>query len=260
MRAMYSGALSIGALVIPIKAYTATESHDVALHQYCNHCNGKIRYAKFCVNENLERSEAQIVKGFEISKDQIIQIGKEEIEKLKVKSSTSIDISEFVYENEIDPVLIEKSYYLAPQEKLPDKAFQLFVTALEKAGKVAIGKINIRDREHLCAIRAYGKVLLLQTLVFGDEVREYNEIKEVKKLSKATLSAREIDMAVSVIDSMTTEDFRADKYEDAYTKNLRSLIEAKASGGTFTVPAVAEVTPTDDVMAALEATLKVAKK
>ncbi|MGH2910697.1 MAG: Ku protein, partial [Solirubrobacteraceae bacterium] len=195
-----------------------------------------------------------IVKGYELSPDRYVLIEPEELDALDPKATRTIDIEEFVELSEIDPIYYDHSYYLAPAAG-GAKAYRLLMEAMNESHKIAIGRIVIRSKQQLCALRPIGEALGLSTMLFGDEVLSPDRIDELDALGDAEATKREVTMAQQLIDSLSAE-FDPAKFKDEYRERVLELIERKAAGEEIAVQPEAEDTgPAPDLMAALEASL-----
>src|SRR4029078_6277656 len=167
-----------GLVNIPIKLYSATEDRVFSFNQLCKNSH-RIQYKRWCPIEEREVPYEEIKKGYEVSKDNYVVIEKTELENIKIKTTKTIDIKQFVDDKELDPIFIEKSYYVGPDSKTVDKAFTLLVNILRTTNKVGIGKVVLRDREQLVALRSYQRGIVMHALHFLDEIRPIDEIKEL---------------------------------------------------------------------------------
>ena len=251
-RAIWSGAISFGMVTIPVSLFPATQSKDLSFHLLHEKDNARIKNHRFCSAEDREVPADEIVKGYEVSKGEYVIVEEEDFEKLPVPSKHTIEISAFVEAEEIPPVYYEHAYYLEPEE-IGVKSYRLLLKALEKRELVAIGKIALRQREHLCAIRPGESALLCETLYWGDEVRE------APKVPQATVSERELDMAYSLIELLQT-DFEPRKYKNEYREALLDLIEAKQKGQKIEREPEMEEPKVIDLMEALRASINAASK
>jgi len=201
--------------------------------------------------------DENIVKGYEISKGQYVVVDPDELEPFIPSATRSIDLEEFVDLAEIDPVYFDSPYILAP-DKTP-KPYALLAQAMEGAGKVAIGRFVMRNKQYVAAVRASEGTLLMSTMVFADEVVPVDSIDELDVLDSIEISPKEVKMAEALVDSLSAE-FDPSKYRDAYREQVLDLIERKAAGELFETPAPAAAAPqVVDLMAALEASVKAAK-
>jgi DNA end-binding protein Ku len=260
-RSIWSGAISFGLVNVPIKLYSAVSKKTVRFHQLHGETGSRIQQRRVDPSTGEEVAYEDIVKGFEIGKDRYVVVTPDELEALDPEKTRSIDIEDFVDESEIDPLYYDHPYYLAP-DRGAEKAYRLLLEAMKQAGKVAIARVVIRNKEQLVAIRPSGDVLTMSTMNFADEVVPADKIEEIGAESdegKAKTTKRELDMAQQLIDSLTSE-FDPGKYKDTYRERVLDLIERKAAGEEIAAPPEApEPAPVPDLMAALEASLQEAK-
>jgi DNA end-binding protein Ku len=253
-RAIWSGAISFGLVNVPVKLYSATSPKTVRFHQISSKTGARIRQKRVDPSTDEEVQFEDIVKGYELSPDRYVLIEPEELDALDPKATKTIDIEEFVDLSEIDPIYYDHSYYLAPTTG-GAKAYRLLLDAMREANKVAIGRIVIRSKQQLCALRPTGDVMTLATMLFGDEVLAPDRLDELDALGEAEASKRELAMAQQLIDSLSGE-FDPSKFRDDYRDRVLDLIERKAAGEEIAVQPEAEDTaPAPDLMAALEASL-----
>jgi DNA end-binding protein Ku len=254
-RAIWSGAISFGLVNVPVKLYSATSPKTVRFHQIASKTGTRIRQQRVDPSTGEEVPYDEIVKGYEISPDRYVLISSEELEALDPKATKTIDIEEFADLNEIDPIYYDHSYYLAPATG-GAKAYRLLLDAMREEGKVGIGRIVLRTKQQLCALRPTGDVLTLSTMLFGDEVVPPDKLDELDAVEEAEASERELRMAEQLIESLSA-DFDPTKFHDDYRERVLELIERKAAGEEITVqPEVEEPSPAPDLMAALEASLQ----
>jgi len=239
-RPLWKGAISFGMVTIPVKLYTATEEKDVRFHMLHEKDMARIRQKRFCSDEEVEVENDEIVKGYELSPGRYVVLEDEDFEKVPVNSTHTIEISEFVSLEDIDPILYQKTYYLEPED-IGAKPFALLMRALEETGRVAIAKVTLRQKEQLCSLRLYGKTLALETLYYSDEVRSTGDLAVP---SAAEVSARELDMAKSLVE-MLSGDFNLEQYRDNYRGALLDIIKKKSEGEAFEAPEAAPVKITD---------------
>jgi DNA end-binding protein Ku len=253
-RAIWSGAISFGLVNVPVKMYSATSPKSVRFHQLSARTGARIRQKRVDPSTGEEVAYEDIVKGYELSPERYVLIEPDELDALDPKATRTIDIEEFVELSEIDPIYYDHSYYLAPAAG-GAKAYRLLLEAMNQAHKIAIGRIVIRSKQQLCALRPIGGALGLSTMLFGDEVLSAERIDELDVLGEAETSQREVAMAHQLIDSLTAE-FDPAKFKDEYRERVLELIEKKAAGEEIAVqPEAAESAPAPDLMAALEASL-----
>ena len=253
-RAIWSGAISFGLVNVPVKLYSATSPKTVRFHQIASKTGTRIRQQRVDPSTGEEVPYDEIVKGYEIGPDRYVLISSEELETLDPKATRTIDIEEFVDLDEIDPIYYDHSYYLAPAAG-GAKAYRLLLDAMREAGKVGIGRLVLRTKQQLCALRPGDDVLTLSTMLFGDEVVAPDKLDELDAVEEAEASDRELRMAEQLIESLST-DFEPSKFHDDYRERVLQLIERKAAGEEIAVqPQVEEPAAAPDLMAALEASL-----
>ncbi|MGB9184534.1 MAG: Ku protein [Solirubrobacteraceae bacterium] len=253
-RAIWTGAISFGLVNVPVKLYSATSPKTVRFHQLSSKTGTRVRQKRVDPSTGDEVAYEDLVKGYELSPDRYVLIEPEELDALDPKATKTIDIEEFVDLADIDPIYYDHSYYLAPTTG-GAKAYQLLLEAMREAGKVAIGRVVIRSKQQLCALRPTNGVMTMSTMLFGDEVLSPDRIDELDAVGEAEASKRELTMAQQLIDSLSAE-FDPSKYHDEYRERVLDLIERKAAGEEIAVqPQAEEEAPAPDLMAALEASL-----
>jgi DNA end-binding protein Ku len=257
-RAIWSGAISFGLVNVPVKLYSATSPKTVRFHQLSSKTGARIRQKRVDATTGEEVPYEEIVKGYEITPDRYVLITSEELDALDPKATKTIDIEEFVDLTDIDPIYYDHSYYLAPTAG-GAKAYRLLLDAMRESGKVGIGKVVLRTKQQLCALRPTGDVLTLSTMLFGDEVLSPDRLDELDGIAEAAATDRELRMAQQLIESLSM-DFDPERFRDEYREQVLELIERKASGEQITVePAAEEPEEVPDLMAALEASLAAVK-
>ena len=263
-RSIWKGSISFGLVNIPIQVFSATHKEDyTSFNQLCE--NGhKIKYKKWCPVEEREVLWSEIKKGYEIAKNQYVVIEKEDIEKIKLKTTNTVEVKEFIDSEDFDPIFIEKNYYVGPdpgkkKSETSSKAYSLFVKILNETKKIAIGKVVLRDKEQLVALRAYQRGLVMHQLKYLDEIRPMDEIGGLDSSQK--IDAKELSLGKSLVENLITEKFDPGQYSDSYAKELEKLIEAKSKGQEVTIKDGEEKTEeTTDILEALKASLKVKGK
>ena len=253
-RAIWTGAISFGLVNVPVKLYSATSPKTVRFHQLSSKTGARIKQKRVDPSTGDEVAFEDIVKGYELSPDRYVLIEPEELEALDPKATKTIDIEEFVDLVEIDPIFYDHSYYLAPTAG-GAKAYALLLEAMREAGKVGIGRVVLRSKQQLCALRPAGDVMTMATMLFGDEVVAPDRIDELDAVGEAQATQRELKMAQQLIESLSGE-FDPTKYRDEYRERVIDLIERKAAGEEIAVqPQAEEPSAAPDLMAALEASL-----
>jgi DNA end-binding protein Ku len=263
-RAIWKGSISFGLVNIPIQVFSATQKEDfTSFNQLCQ--NGhKIKYKKWCPAEEREVSWSEIKKGYEITKNDYVVIEKEDLDRIKLKTNNTIEVKEFIESEELDPIFIEKNYYVGPdtgkrKTEASSKAYSLLVKILNETKKIAIGKVVLREREHLVALRAYQRGLVMHQLKYLDEIRPMDEIGNLDSLQK--VDSKELSLGKTLVENLTIEKFDPGQYSDTYAKELEKLIDAKSKGQKIAVKAEEEkLEETTDILEALKASLKVKGK
>ncbi|MDQ6875648.1 MAG: Ku protein [Actinomycetota bacterium] len=258
MRSIWKGAISFGLVSIGVKLYSATEERDVAFHQVHRSDGGRIRYKRICQADGEEVSYGDIAKGFELPGGEMVVLTDDDLADLPLTTSRAIDVLTFVPLEQVDPIYFAKSYYLEP-DKGAGKPYVLLRDALAQSDRVAVVKIALRQRESLATLRVRDDVLVLETMIWPDEVRaaEFGFLSE-----EVAVRPQELAMAQSLIDSMAG-DFDPSQYSDEYREALEQVIAAKVEGREIVEPVDQEVkAPTGvvDLMAALRASVERAKQ
>ncbi|HET8784603.1 MAG TPA: Ku protein [Candidatus Limnocylindrales bacterium] len=257
-RSMWSGAISFGLVNVPIKLYSAVSKKTVRFHQLNGETGNRIQQKRVDPETGEEVPYEQIVKGFELTKDRYVVITPDEMDALDPEKTRTVDIEDFVDLADIDPIYYDHPYYLVP-DKGAAKAYGLLLNAMEASGKVAIARVVLRSKEQLVAIRPAGELLMMETMIFADEVVPHDDLDDLPDAKDLKVSEREVKMAQQLIDSLSSE-FEPEKYRDEYRDKVLDLIERKAQGEEIAVqpeaPAPAKV---PDLMAALEASLAAVK-
>ena len=263
-RAIWKGSISFGLVNIPIQVFSATQNEDyTSFSQLCDKGH-KIKYKKWCPEEEREVQWSEIKKGHEITKNNYIVIEKEDLDRIKLKTNNTIEVKEFIKSEDFDPIFIEKNYYVGPdpgkkKTEASIRAYSLLVKILNETNKVAIGKVVLREKEHLIALRAYQRGLVMHQLRYLDEIRPMDEIGNLDSLQK--VDSKEISLGKTLVENLTTEKFDPGQYSDSYAKELEKLIEAKSKGLDVTSKEEEEkVEETTDILEALKASLIVKSK
>src|SRR5919206_113849 len=255
-RAIWSGAISFGLVNGPVKLYSAVSRKSVRFHQLNSTTGVRIQQKRVDPTTGDEVPYDDIVKGFEIGPDRYVIIEPGELEALDPKKTKTIEIEDFVDLTDIDPIMYDHPYYLAPGAG-GAKPYRLLLEAMRESGKVAIAKVVIRQKENLVAIRPMeGDVLGMATMIFADEVVDPQRIDELDTAREVEINDRELSIAKQLVESLSGE-FEPDKYQDTYREEVLALIERKAAGEEIAVqPAREEAEePVPDLMAALKASL-----
>jgi DNA end-binding protein Ku len=255
MRSMWKGAVSFGLVMIPVKLYTATETRDIAFRQVHREDGGRIRFRRFCTIDEQEVPYEDIAKGYELAGGEMVVLTDDDMAELPLPTTKNIEVVQFCPIEQLDPILLNKSYYVEP-EATGTRAYSLLREALEQSGKIAIAQVALRQRESLAVLRARDGVLVLETLLWPDEIREpafafLDDDIEVRP--------QELRMASSLIESMTL-DFDPDEFHDSYREALQELVAAKTEGREVVQPEVeAQPSDTTSLADALRASLAAAR-
>ncbi|HCE60003.1 MAG TPA: Ku protein [Janibacter terrae] len=225
MRAIWKGAVSFGLVNVPVRLYSATENHDVQFRQVHRTDGGRIKYKRFCTKDGEEVAYDDIAKGYETEDGAMIVLTDEDMAELPTRSSKEISVEKFVPEDQIDPMLLDKSYYLEP-DKAATKPYVLLREALEAQGRMAIVTVSIRTRMTMAVLRVREGVIVMQTMLWPDEIRA----ADFADIEDQDLSEREMSMARMLIDELAG-DYDPDEYEDDYAQAVEALVRAKVEGG-----------------------------
>ena len=257
MRSIWKGEVSFGLVNVPVKVYAATEDHDLRARQVDKNDGVRIRYKRVRDDNGDEVEYGDIAKAYDSDEGEMVILTKEDLASLPVEQNHEIEVTEFVPADQVDPVAFDNAYFLEPASR-SNRAYILMREALESTDRLAICTFTLRNRTHLCALRVYKDVLMLQTLLWPDEIRP----AILEGLDKeAKVRPQEVKMAASLIETMAA-DFEPEKYEDDYQNQLKELIEAKAAGGEAFTVEERESSDDDgddevaDLLAALRASVK----
>ena len=264
-RAIWSGAISFGLVNVPVKLYSATSPKSVRFHQLSAKTNNRVKQKRVDAATGEDVAYEDLVKGYEVAPERYVVIAPEELDALDPQATHTIDIEEFVQLDEIDPIYYDNSYFIAPSAG-GAKPYRLLLEAMRESGRVAVGRVVLRSKQQLCALRVLGEgggtkfdVLTLSTMLFGDEVNSPDHLDELDSTSEIKTSDRELQMAEQLIESLSGE-FDPSRYRDDYRDQVLALIERKAAGEEITTEPAPAPAPSaaPDLMAALEASLAAA--
>lgn len=261
-RAIWSGSISFGLVNVPVKLYSAVHAQGLSFHQFEEGTNARVRNKRVSEKTGKEVDYDDIVKGYEVKKGQYVMVEPDELAEFAPRATRTIDIEDFVALDEIDPIYFDATYYLAPENSDgARKAYALLQKAMEEQGKVAIGRLVMRSKQYLAAIRPLDKVLAVSTMRFHDEVVSPSDIEGIPTGRSAPRAAPgEVKMAAQIIDSMSRE-WDPKRYEDTYRVQVLDFLKKKAAGKEIVVEEEPEEqAEVVDLMAALEASLEAAKK
>ena len=252
-RAISSGTISFGLVSIPIKLYTAASSGGIAFNFLHNRCGSRMKQQQLCpvCEEVVQRSD--LVRGYEFAKNQYVRFENDELKTLEEETSKVIELEEFVPLEKVDPVYFEKTYYLGP-DKGGDKAYRLLADAMTESNRVGLAKYVMRGKEGLVLIRAVQGGLMLHTMYYADEVRDFDDIDRGQTVK---LKDGELDLAIRLIDELVSKEFHPENYHDEYRGRVLHLVEQKVEGKEVTAlePQVRQ-SQVVDLMEALKASLE----
>lgn len=254
-RPLWKGAISFGMVSIPIKLYPATEEKDVRFNMLHAKDGARVRQKLVCSEEEVEIDRKDVVKGYEIAPGRYVVLEEADFEKVPVTTTRTIEITDFVRLEEIDPILYQRAYYLEPEE-IGLKPFALLMAALRETGRVAIAKVALRQKEQLCTLRLYGGTIALETMFYSDEVRSTAELRLPG--DDVAVSERDLTMAKSLVEMLSSE-FDFQQYKDNYREALLAIIAKKAEGEVIEAPAPAPAKITD-LTEALRASVEEARR
>jgi DNA end-binding protein Ku len=253
-RSIWSGNISFGLVNVPVKLFSAVSRKTVRFHQLNAETGNRIAQKRVDPETGDEVPYEQIVKGFELTRDRYVVVKPDELEALDPERTRSIDIEDFVDLDDIDPIYYDHPYYLVP-DKGAAKAYGLLLNAMEASGKVAVARVVLRSKEQLVAIRPAGELLMMETMIFHDEVVSHEDLDGLPDAKQLKATDRELKMAQQLIDSLSGP-FEPSRYHDEYREKVLDLIERKAQGEEIAVqPEAPKPAKVPDLMAALEASL-----
>jgi DNA end-binding protein Ku len=252
-RSLWTGTISFGLVSVPVRMFGATESKELRFHFLDKHDLEPIAYDKVRRDTGKHVDNDDIVRGFEVEKGRYVPLDDEDLDRLDVELTKTIDICDFVDLEEIDPIYFRKAYFLAPQDGA-EKAYRLLERALEETAKVAIAKIVIRNKQHLAAVRPSNGTLVLETMYYADEVRQPERVT-----GGGRLASREVELAKSLVENLSAK-FDPKKYDDTYRKELLQLLRAKAKGKNLPEPEQEPEGEVVDLMAALRESVERTQK
>ena len=256
MRMVWRGTISFGLVSIPVRLYVATENKNVPSHQIHLSDGGRVQYKRICSIDGAEVPYEEIGRGYESATGELVVLSDDDLAALPAKTSRSIEVISFLPVQAVDPIYLDRSYYVEPEPQ-GAKAYRLLRDALRKRGRVAVAKVTLRDREIVASLRVHDDVLVLATMLWPDEVREPQFPFQASEDEWLTPS-QELAMAEALIDSLSDEQLDPGRYRDVHRETLTALIDAKATGilAQDTQPGVA----TPDLLSALRASIEAAKQ
>jgi Ku protein len=256
MRMVWKGTISFGLVTIPVRLYVATESKNVPSHQVHLSDGGRVQYKRVCSIDGAEVPYEEVGRGYETAAGEMVVLSDVDLAMLPQANSRSIDVVSFVPEDAVDPIYLNRSYYVEPEPQAA-KAYLLLREALEKSGRVAVAKVTLRDREVVAVLRLHNDVLVLATMLWPDEVRA-PRFPFLADDGDWAAPKRELAMAQALIDSLSEEELDPGRYRDVHREALTALIDAKASGRPLLQESGAPAGPLD-LLTALRASVEAAK-
>jgi DNA end-binding protein Ku len=255
-RSIWTGSISFGLVNVPVRVFPAVHEHDVRFHQLDERTGNRIRVERVDEKTGETVDYEHVVKGYETSPGHHVEVTDEEFATLRPRTTKTIEMEDFVDLADIDPVYYKRTYYLAPdKQEGAQKAYALLLDAMTKQAKVGIGRVVMREKQNLAAIRPFGRVLAMSTMFFADEVADPAKMPEIPAV-RSRPSKREVEMAGRLVESLSTT-WNPRKYKDTYERELRQLIDQKRRGKKITVAEEPEESENVlDLMAALEASLQ----
>jgi DNA end-binding protein Ku len=238
---------------LPVRLFTAARSESLSFNQLHKHDNSRIKQVIYCQTEDKPIPRDEIVKGYEYEKGKYVVVEDEDIKKVAPKTAKVMEIQEFVKADDVDPVYLESSYYMAPDEG-GEKPYALLFEALKETKYYAVAKIAMHNREHIVIVRPGERGMVLHTMYYADEVRRTEEFRT----DTSKVSEREMNLAKMLVESLAAE-FEPEKYHDAYRTNLRKMIDAKVEGHKVVETPEAHIAPVIDIMEALKKSLEARK-
>ena len=252
-RALWTGTISFGLVNVPVRMYSATSEHDLHFNFVHEKDGSRIGYEKICKKEGVPVPDDEIVKAFEYEKGEFVYMTDDDFAAAEVEGHRTIDITDFVSYDDIDPIYFEQTYYLGPQEGA-ERVYALLSRALEESGLAGIAKFVMREKQHLGCLRIRDDVITLERMYFEDEIRPADDVKP----KDAKVEKRELEMATELIDRFSGP-WKPEKYKDTYRDTLMKIIDQKRKGKKVHVETTPEPEETVDLMEALRQSLAAAK-
>ncbi len=247
-RSIGSGTISFGLVSIPIKLYTAASAQGVSFNMLHQKCGGRMKQQYFCPIDNEVVERSQMVKGYEVSRDSYVKFSDEELKQLEAVRTDSLDLIEFVPQDTVDFTYIEKTYYLGP-DKGGDRAYRLLSEAMEKAGRIAVGRFSTRGKDNLVLVRPYKKGLILHEVFYANEVRSFDDVETGGAFD---FKAVELELAEKLIEQLEQPKFDPSKFQDSYAERVQAAVEKKVAGEEMVVSKEAPKAQIIDLLEALK--------
>ena len=251
---VWKGHLTFGLVSFPVRLFSAARGETISFNMLHKQDHSRIKQVIYCQAEDKAVPRSELVKGYEYEKDHYVEIDDEEIKKVAPKTAKVMELLEFVKAEQVDPIYLESSYYMAPDEG-GEKPYALLFEALRETKYFGIAKVAMHNREHIVILRPNGKGVVLHTMFYADEIRQVDEFRT----DTSQVKEKELALAKMLIDSLTAE-FEPQKYQDTYRTNLQAMIQAKLEGQQVVATPTPHIAPVIDIMEALKRSLAEHKK
>ena len=251
---VWKGHLTFGLVSFPVRLFSAARGETISFNMLHKHDHSRIKQVIYCQAEDKPVPRSELVKGYEYEKDHYVEVDDEEIKKVAPKTAKVMELLEFVKAEQVDPIYLESSYYMAPDEG-GEKPYALLFEALRETKYFGIAKVAMHNREHIVILRPNGKGVVLHTMFYADEIRQVDEFRT----DTSQVKEKELALAKMLIDSLTAE-FEPQKYQDTYRTNLQAMIHAKLEGQQVVATPAPHIAPVIDIMEALKKSLAEQKK
>jgi len=251
---VWKGHLTFGLVSFPVRLFSAARGETISFNLLHKPDHSRIKQVIYCQAEEKPVPRSELVKGYEYEKDHYVEVDDEEIKKVAPKTAKVMELLEFVQAYQVDPIYLESSYYMAPDEG-GEKPYALLFQALRETKYYGIAKVAMHNREHIVILRPNGKGVVLHTMFYADEVRQVDEFRT----DTSQVKDKELALAKMLIESLTAE-FEPQKYQDTYRANLQKMIQAKLEGQQVVATPAPHIAPVIDIMEALKKSLAEQKK
>jgi DNA end-binding protein Ku len=251
---VWKGHLTFGLVSFPVRLFSAARGETISFNMLHKQDHSRIKQVIYCQAEDKAVPRSELVKGYEYEKDHYVEVDDEEIKKVAPKTAKVMELLEFVKAEQVDPIYLESSYYMAPDEG-GEKPYALLFEALRETKYFGIAKMAMHNREHIVILRPNGKGVVLHTMFYADEIRKVDEFRT----DTSQVKEKELALAKMLIDSLTAE-FEPQKYQDTYRTNLQAMIQAKLEGQQIVATPAPHIAPVIDIMEALKKSLAEQKK
>jgi DNA end-binding protein Ku len=249
----WRGHLTFGLVSLPVRLHTAARGETISFNQLHKDDHSRVKQVLYCQAEDKPITRDQIVKGYEYEKGKYVVVEDEEIKKVAPKTAKVMELLEFVKASDVDPVYLDSSFYMAPDEG-GEKPYALLFEALKKTGYYGVAKVAMHNREHIIILRPAGRGLMVHTMFYADEVRKTEEFTT----DTSVVKEKELLLAQTLVESLAAE-FEPEKYHDTYRDNLRTMIEARIEGRNVVETPEPTIAPVIDIMEALKKSLEMRK-